>query len=84
MESQKNSQTLALVYPKSISYLGNSDMENSLKARLSLMKKSSIHEGKSLILKTAHTNLNFIWADNGKLNCYETEESTFLCLFSHA
>ena len=58
-------------------------MENSLKASLSLMEKNRIDEGKSLILKTVHTKLNFIQVDNGKLNCYGTEESAFLCLFSH-
>jgi len=70
-------------YPKFTSYLGNNEIENCLKASLSLMKKHRIDEGKSLILKLVHTRLNFTRADSGKLNCYGTEESAFLCLFSH-
>ena len=47
------------------------------------MKKGSINEGKSLILKMAHTKLNYGRTGNKKLDCYGNEYSAFLCLFSH-
>ena len=60
-------------------------MENSIKAGLSLMLENSscFDEGKSLILKAVHSKLNFPRTANGKFNCYETENSGFLCLISH-
>jgi len=41
-----------------------------------------IIEGKSLMLKKAHDRLHFNRDKNGRLDCYGTEESAFLCLFA--
>ena len=71
-------------HPKFLStYVGNTEIENALKACITLMKKGNINEGKALILKMAHTKLNYGRTGNGKFDCYGNENSTFLCLFSH-
>ena len=72
-------------HPQFLSHFGDREMENSIKAGLSLMVRNSsgFDEGKSLILKKAHSKLNFPRAANGKLDCYGTENSGFLCLISH-
>ena len=71
-------------HPKFLSkHVGNTEIENALKACITLMKKGSINEGKSLILKMAHTKLNYGRTGNKKLDCYGNEYSAFLCLFSH-
>jgi len=50
---------------------------------LMLENCSGFDEGKSLTLKVAHSELNFPQAANGKLDCYGTENSRFLCLILH-
>ena len=81
-----NFLTILMLYcqqhPAFLSNLGSSDLEATLKASISLMNKSNITEGKSLMLKKAHDRLNFSRDKNGKLDCYGTEESAFLCLFA--
>ena len=71
-------------YPKFLSsYVGNTAMETTLKASITLMKEGNIHEGKSLILKEAQSKLNYGRTGDGKYDCYGSENSAFLCLFSH-
>ena len=72
-------------HPQFLPHFGDSEMENSIKAGLALMVENSsgFDEGKSLILKVAHSKLNFPRAADGKLDCYGTENSGFLCLISH-
>ena len=41
-------------HPTFLSRLGSSDLESTLKARISLINKSNITEGKSFMLKKAH------------------------------
>jgi len=64
-----------------ISKIGNSEIEKSLKAVM-LMQKGSVKEGKSLILRAVQARLNFQYS-NGKYDCYGSEHSSLLCLFSH-
>ena len=64
-----------------ISNLGNGKMEKSLKAAIMLRQKSSIREGKSLFLRAVQAQLNFQY-NNGKYDCYGSECSSLLCLFS--
>jgi len=81
-----NFLTILMLYcqqhPNFLSHLGSSDVEVTLKATISLMNKSNITEGKSLMLQKAHERLNFSRDKSGKYNCYGTEESAFLCLFA--
>jgi len=65
-----------------ISKIGNSEIEKSLKTVIMLMQKGSVKEGKSLILRTVQARLNFQYS-NGKYDCYGSEHSSLLCLFSY-
>ena len=65
-----------------LSYLGNTEIEKSLRAAIVLMQSSDLKEGKSLILTAVHSRLNFRY-NNGKHDCYGSEHSSILCLFSH-
>ena len=47
------------------------------------MKQGNISEGRSLILKDAHSELNYGHSGNGKFNYYSSENNALLCLFSH-
>ena len=83
-----NFLTILMLYhqqhPQFLSHLGDNEIENSIKAGLSLMLENSsgFYEGKSLILKVAHSEFNFPRAANGMLDCYGTENSRFLCLIT--
>lgn len=76
-----NFLTILMLYcqqhPAFPSHFSSNDLEATLKASISLMNKSNITEGKSLMLKKAHDRLNFNRDRNGKLDCYGTEESAF-------
>lgn len=63
-------------------FLGNTDIEQALKEAITLMRIHKLKEGKSLILRAAHLQLNFPCV-NGKYNCFGSEYSTFLCLFNN-
>jgi len=63
--------------------VGNTEIEAALKACIALMNKGNINEGKSLILKEAHSKLSYAHTGDGKFDCYGSENSAFLCLFSH-
>ena len=58
-----NFLTILMLYcqqhPAFLSHLASSNLEATLKASISLMNKSNITEGKSLMLKKAHDRLNF-------------------------
>jgi len=70
-------------HPQFLSHFGDGEMENLIKAGLSVMVENSsgFDEGKSLILKVAHSKLNFPQAADGKLDCYWTENSGFMLDF---
>ena len=48
---------------------------------MALMNKDNINEGKSLILKEAYSKLNYGCTGDGKFDCYDSENSAFLCIF---
>ena len=56
---------------------------NCLEDLYSINEEGNINEGKSLILKEAHSKLNYGCTGDGKFNCYGSENSVFSCLFSH-
>ena len=67
--------------------MGNTAIETTLKASITLMKEGNINERKSLILKKAYSKPNNYYGctGDGKYDCYGSENSAcaFLCLFSH-
>ena len=83
IHSNHSNHSFALLPRFLSSFVGNTEIESALKACIALMNKRNINEGKSLILKEAHSKLNYACTGDGKFDCYGSENSAFLCLLSH-
>ena len=69
-------------YKSFLDTFGDSEVENSLKAAITLMDQGKLCEGKTLFLHMAQRYLN-LSRTNMKYDCFGGENNKCLCLFTH-